>query len=153
MSPEKQQSLISTFPKLYRETSPEYRSSMNSGLSIGDGWYELVFQLSKDLESAAKSEKLDPDTDQWPAATQVKSKFGSLRFYCRTGNKKEQNYVYESFGEVISYRPFPTSSLLAELIKKAETSSKSICEECGKPGSMRATDWIKTLCEVCFSRN
>jgi hypothetical protein len=153
MSPEKQNTLITTFPRLYRETSSGFRSSMNSGFCIGDGWYELVFQLSKDLESVAKSENLDPDTDLWPAATQVKSKFGSLKFYCRTGNRREQNYVQESFGEVTSFRPFPTYNALAELIKVAEADSRLICEKCGSPGLIRSTDWIQTLCDECFKKS
>ena len=50
---------------------------------------------------------------------QIKEKFGGLRFYSTVG-----------MGDI-------------------EDQSYFICEECGKPGTLRDTGWWKTLCDEC----
>ncbi|WP_020167396.1 MULTISPECIES: hypothetical protein [Methylotenera] len=150
MSPDKQKNLILNFPKLYRKFNPNDLSLMNSALYVGDGWYDLLYRLSGSLENTAESEDIDPHSESWPAAMQVKSKFGSLKFYCRTGKKEEQNFVVEQFGEVISVRPLPSNAYMADLISIAEKDSKEICEECGEAGYLRTVKLIKTLCDSCY---
>jgi len=62
----------------------------------------------------------------YPRASQVKEKFGGLRFYMTHGTEE----VYA-------------------LISKAEALSCKTCEECGGPGEKRAGTWIRTLCINC----
>lgn len=57
-------------------------------------------------------------------ASQVKEKFGTLRFY------------YEGGDEYIS-----------GLVSMAESMSANTCEKCGKPGTQTNGGWITTLCE------
>jgi len=57
---------------------------------------------------------------------QVKEKFGGLRFYISYGTKEIQDRIY-----------------------KAEEESFKTCENCGKPGKLTGTYWIKTLCKEC----
>jgi hypothetical protein len=124
---------------------------MNSGFKVGDGWYDLIYRLSQQLEQCAETQRMDPSSEQWPAAIQVKSKFGTLKFYCRTG-KEKQNYSIETFGEIISIRPLPSNEHLANLILTAEKESKEICEDCGEKGSLRMIKFLKTLCDNCYKK-
>jgi hypothetical protein len=57
-------------------------------------------------------------------ATQVKEKFGGLRFYVSGGDEKTNAYIM--FAEAMSYK---------------------ICEVCGKPGRQRGSSWLVTLCD------
>jgi len=61
-----------------------------------------------------------------PRASQVKEKFGGLRFYMTCGTDE----IYD-------------------LTDKAEALSYKTCEECGKPGEERHGGWIRTLCDYC----
>lgn len=55
---------------------------------------------------------------------QVKEKFGGLRFYIGLGNDQ-----------------------IWDRIDEAERLSYKTCEECGKPGVLRASGWLKTHCD------
>lgn len=84
MSPHHTQQLYEAFPRLYRGRQlPASESSMSWGFECGDGWFDLIGNLSKAIEDNARSEGIDPQSDHWPEAVQVKNKFGSLRFHLR----------------------------------------------------------------------
>lgn len=74
--------------------------------------------------------KLDEETLKVPIATQVKEKFGGLRFYVSGASDKQYNYI--SFAESMSYRT---------------------CEECGAQGRLYTDGWHKTLCSVHALKN
>jgi hypothetical protein len=57
-------------------------------------------------------------------ATQVKEKFGGLRFYYSGGDE-----------------------LIDGVVRMAESMSDRTCEECGAPGTHTTGGWIQTLCE------
>ena len=59
-----------------------------------------------------------------PVASQVKEKFGGLRFYVNGATDKHWNYI--SFAENMSHRT---------------------CEVCGAPGKTYTDGWHQTLCE------
>ena len=65
-------------------------------------------------------------------ATQVKEKFGTLRFYADYGEDYEDE--------------------IEDLIHQAEVRSSKTCEECGQPGVTRPGGWIKTLCDDCVGK-
>jgi len=65
--------------------------------------------------------------DNLPAVSQVKEKYGTLRFY-----------MTHSFDEI------------EDLISEAETKSETTCEECGKPGNLSGDYWIKVRCKPCL---
>ena len=67
MDETKQSRLQSRFPMLYRDLGRN-DTSLFYGLGVGDGWFDLLWKLSEDLE------KLDPSL----VASQVKEKFGSV---------------------------------------------------------------------------
>ena len=79
---------------------------------VGHGWAKFINNLYD-----AKPRRV--------MVTQVKEKFGGLRFY-------------------ISGAP----EWYHDLIWHYELESKKVCEECGKPGKMRPDlGWIKTFCD------
>lgn len=61
---------------------------------------------------------------------QVKEKYGSLRLYCGQATLFTLGYI---------------SAL--------EDVSRYVCEECGKPGTLRTDGWYKTLCDECYEEN
>ena len=119
--------LCEKFPLLYADRKASMRTTcMCWGFSCGDGWFELIWDLSS---------KLEPLIEQWitenpehkdshPRASQVKEKFGSLRFYMSCGTDEMYN-----------------------LISEAESKSYQTCESCGKEGKLRRGGWISVLCD------
>jgi len=100
--------LIDTFPAIFAQ---------RFYFEVGDGWFELIYDLCKKLENTSRS----------PKASQVKEKFGGLKFY------------------VDDETPAQT-----KLISTAEKASYEICEKCGVPGDTKEetkVSWIKTRCK------
>lgn len=76
------QKLFEAFPLLYRGRNlPPSKSSMLWGLECGDGWFDLVWKLSKAIEDNARNAGLKPQSADWPEVAQVKNKLGSLQLY------------------------------------------------------------------------
>lgn len=93
-----------------------------------DGWRVLIAGLE------AKLKALSPDY----TISQVKEKFGGLRYYANPGDVDEE-----------------TSRQFYDLIRDAETKSYEICESCGQPGGLSRRGehgWYKTLCSTCSSK-
>jgi len=95
----------------------EFKKQYKKFFPVGNGWRPLVEKLVDDII------KIDPTIE----VTQVKEKFGGLRFYV-SGASDE---VYD-------------------LIEKAEKESYDICEECGtKENVTTKGSWLLTLCDKC----
>jgi len=120
MTPELVEKIYAVAPQLYKEKDwPPQKSLMAFGLAVGDGWYQLIFNLSVELEAR--------HSEEFPVtAIQVKEKYGGLRFY-------------------VGY----ASDEMQKLIDEAESASYTICEDCGAPGKASGNAWIRTLCEKC----
>ncbi|HPM74150.1 MAG TPA: hypothetical protein PLA71_00320 [Saccharofermentans sp.] len=111
--------LVNEFPILYSGASlPMDESLMCFGFECGNGWFKIIYDLSKKLEQYNSTH---PDSPV--VAMQVKEKYGALRFYAMGGCDA-------------------TFDLIEEACKLTET----ICEECGKPGGANSNGWISTLC-------
>jgi len=120
MKQELQQELVNKYPKLYKDYGGNPRETcLAFGFECGDGWYNIIADLSEKL---SKYEEI--------FATQVKEKFGSLRFYIGPCNKENWDEVYK-------------------LISEAESKSAETCEVCGKPGKTVGRQWLRTLCVEC----
>jgi hypothetical protein len=108
-----------------------YRNKLKYGLECGFGWFKLLDDLSSQLEELIKQYiKVNPDIDsnELPAACQVKEKFGRLRFYMDN-----------------------QTDVMQDLLDWAETTSGTKCELCGKRGSVRTLRrWIYCRCDKCF---
>ena len=113
--------LLKDFPKLYRQYNlPMTETCMCWGFDCEDGWFDLIYDLSQKLEI------VNPECE----ASQVKEKFGGLRFYTDSCNEEGH-----------------------KLIREYQAKSYTICEVCGKPGKLREDiGWIRTLCEKHYER-
>ena len=85
----------------------------------GDGWFALLDDLLSKLEALGEQIK----------ATQIKEKYGTLRFY-HTGG----------------------SDAADKIVSAAEDASANICETCGAPGKLRGQSWLYTACDACHSK-
>jgi len=83
---------------------------------VGDGWYNLILKLSKKLEALPEADDL--------VVTQVKEKFGGLRFYVSAATDTVHN-----------------------LIDAAEDKSRTLCEVCGGAGDIGGSSWTQVRCE------
>lgn len=118
--------LLDDFPWLYRNRN---ESSMQHGFVCGDGWFDLIYKLSQDIEAVARESGLSPDSPEWPLCRQVKEKLGSLRFVVFAVD--ERFGIYER---------------ISELRLAALNRSFQICEYCGQPGELITDGYIATLC-------
>lgn len=92
---------------------------------LGIGRWEGSKIIISQVEIDEARTKLDEETLKVPIATQVKEKFGGLRFYVSGASDEQYNYI--SFAESMSYRT---------------------CEECGAQGRLYTDGWHRTLCSV-----
>lgn len=114
--------LYDTF-KFYRPELSETVSLMCYGFSHGDGWFDIIWELSEKIQSYLE-EWMEPDelaksflTENPPInVSQVKEKFGALRYYVDTGDI-----------------PQDVEDKIERAIRDAERKTATTCEECGKP--------------------
>ena len=120
--------LFTKCPLLYTDKNASIQVSLIPfGFECDDGWYKILEDLSLKLEKLIEQYiKEYPEVEYPPRASQVKEKYGTLRFYM-SGETDE----------------------MSKLIDEAEKLSEKTCEECGEPGRLRGTSWIKTLCNEC----
>lgn len=107
--------LIERYPKLYRRCK---------AIDCGEGWFKIVDELSATLEDMIK--ELEEEFEETFYATQVKEKYGTLRFYMSQYMDK-----------------------MDAAIHKAEYLSSKACDICGKAGRLRGNHWVQTLCDKC----
>lgn len=120
MRKELDEKLCATYPEIFRDRkAPMTHTCMCWGFDIGDGWFRIVDDLCAALMIIAKREGVEP-----LVATQVKEKFGGLRFYVQRA-----------------------TDAMHEAINNAENESYRTCEECGKPGVIREGGWVLVRCD------
>ena len=150
MKDENREALLNEFPGIFvdRENGRRFH------FECGDGWYNLIYATCAAIRSYVNSENSDrdryfmirkrkedgeeilkwmepylegdiPEVMEYPQATQIKEKFGGLRFYTRKHDDRVQ-----------------------DMITVAEYLSEMTCEVCGAPGERRGGGWVKTLCDT-----
>jgi len=129
MKPELQNKLFEAYPSIFRQKDlPMTQTCMCWGIATGDGWYNILDSLCNQIQNHLEHnlrEDQDPTTIN-VEATQVKEKYGGLRFYYDGGDEFIEGLVW--MAEAISYRT---------------------CEECGSLGTPSNVGWIHTLCPPC----
>lgn len=131
MSPENDKQLCEKYPILYRDRNGSIQETcMAWGFSCGDGWLQIIDELSRELE------KFNSDGKERVVAAQVKEKFGGLRVYLWTDDlSKEEGLRVD------------------ELVSAAEERAGATCESCGKPSENKAVmGWYSTTCNECRSK-
>jgi formylmethanofuran dehydrogenase subunit E len=126
MSPENDAKLCERYPMLYADRHAGVRQSLMSfGFECGDGWFDIIDQMSAELEQLNRDlagEKI--------VADQIKEKWAVLRVYISA--------------------PSSVFDVAARIVRRAEQRSAAICEQCGAKGYVHdARGWVKTLCDKC----
>lgn len=125
MRNELDQKLCNDYPKLFAQRHlPMTETAMCWGFECGDGWYNILSSLCSNIQSHIDWKNKSPNKVKQVVVTQVKEKFGSLRFYYEGGD----DYI-------------------RGLVSMAESMSAITCENCGNPGSIRGRGWIYTACD------
>lgn len=121
--------LVNECPNLYRDRHADKSvTCMCWGFTCGDGWFDLIYEASKKIEAILVA--MPEEERKNFKASQVKEKFGTLRFYM-TGHNDS----------------------IEEIIDQAHERSTVTCEDCGKEGKLRGNRrWIVTLCDECDAK-
>lgn len=106
--------LLEAYPNLYKEL--KY-------FECGDGWYNLIEELSYKLEELILRYK-EFNSEYLPYAEQVKEKYGCLSFYMST-----------------------STCDMGELTHKARITSQRICEVCGEKGELIRDGYYRVRCQ------
>lgn len=154
MKTELQKKLLETYPqffqtkqKIYIGEKPmneelqelvnqkEMVSPIQFGFECGDGWYmllnELMGNIANHIENRNRFNREKNEPEVRVDITQIKEKFGGLRFYYNGGD----DYI-------------------DGMVTMAESLSYHICESCGTTKNIGYTKgWITTLCEDCWKSN
>jgi hypothetical protein len=140
MREELDKKLCEKYPKIFADRHKSMtQTAMCWGFDVGDGWYNIIDLLCANIQwhidetNKTRQLLLDknpynlpiPDEVQQVVASQVKEKFGGLRFYYNGGDDIVRALV--SFADTMSYRT---------------------CETCGSPGKRRGGGWIYTACDA-----
>lgn len=164
MNAENTKKLLKRFPHLYYQYYwPMTHTCMCWGFDCGDGWFDIIWQLSLAIEDELKLTKFKwllntlkvKFAEKWNllmwkfqpkfmckkvtvlgeyprfmmrvdhgfSVSQVKEKYGTLRFYC-SGNDR-----------------------VFQLTNLAERASELTCEQCGQYGKMRGHSWLYVACD------
>lgn len=126
----KLEDLIPKYPHVFSRT-PNYGFDW-FGFECHDGWHDLLEEAAIKLEPMITShlETVDSEDFYRPTTSQIKEKYGTLRWYV-TGYTDD----------------------MMNIINDTEDKSHHICEVCGKLGKLRhIRGWYSTLCEECTTR-
>ena len=154
MNQDNTQKLFKNFPRLYRraDAQEKHNAFMQWGFECDDGWFRLIYDLSAEIERAARMMGMDPESQDWPRTRQVKEKFGTLRYYVSTPGPDEDdinNMIWEQRNGLVSFRPVASIGSIRNLVEVAEAQSEHICVTCGLAGTLRTEGWWKVLCDSC----
>jgi hypothetical protein len=112
-----------------KQKYPKMFSEQYGGIEVQSGWWIIIDVLCKRIQAYIvwknnQNEFRGIDLVPQVVVTQIKEKFGELRFYYDGGDE----YVHG-------------------LVTMAEVWASSTCEVCGKQGTLRTGGWLKTLCD------
>lgn len=133
MNKELDNKLVEDFPLLYIDRHGDINNScMPFGFECCDGWEPLIRELSSKLEPLIQKwiDENPENKNFHPRASQVKEKFGGLRFYMDHA-----------------------TDAMFDLIEKAEEKSEIICEICGCDGTLVSINgYITCVCSKCHEK-
>lgn len=132
MTPENTQRLCQKFPKIFPKLDSNQSESVTFWFECGDGWYNIIDSLCGNIQNYIDWKSKEPKISEKEieslqvVATQIKEKFGTLRFYADGGN-----------------------DVTDALIGLAESFSSHTCEGCGNVGKTYNNGWVRTHCDNC----
>jgi len=108
--------LEAKYPKMFGEPY--------GGVAVGAGWRPVISNLCANIQHYLNWKNRTSEQVPQVVVTQIKEKFGGLRFYYDGGDEH-----------------------IAGMVTMAEAWAGNTCETCGKPGEQRSGGWIRTLCD------
>ena len=131
MKQELDEYLCKVFPKIFAERNlPMQETAMCWGFDCGDGWFNIINQLCQNIQHHIDWKNKEKEVVAQVVVSQVKEKYGTLRFYMTVESKE-----------------------MSSLIREAEEKSSTTCEVCGEQGEIRndcgwkGGRWFKTMCD------
>ena len=124
MRKELDEALCAKYPDIFKDRYGDMRETAMCWGFPGDGWYNIIDSLCATIKNREYNLKLNKKEYVPVVATQVKEKYGSLRFYYDGGD----DYIDGA-------------------VAFAEYMSEMTCEKCGKPGKLRGRSWMYTACD------
>lgn len=133
------------------------------GCECSGGWYNLIHDLCQEITGKYAEYQLPVDI----VVLQVKEKFSALRFYYEYEDTPcaLQALDFIGGGTSIRFNPEhseePKQSLrkeIAEIVRKYEKKSASVCEVCGADNAERRNIstkhyYVKTVCDKCYDEH
>lgn len=137
MSPKLELQLKEKYPKILKDMYGDMmKTCMHFGIETGDGWYDLLDSLMHNIQWYCDK----PEKNVQLVASQIKTKFGDLRFYFDLHSKYGDEFDYVTNKN--DYEVFHA------LIRYAEDLSAVTCEVCGNKGETFRTGWHGTYCTL-----
>ncbi|MET4278542.1 MULTISPECIES: hypothetical protein [unclassified Bradyrhizobium] len=115
--------LVESYPDLFHPAGDPLTAE--GWPAVDDGWRDLLERACARIRKAVRA-----DGGSF-RATQIKEKFGSLRFYYRIRDLSPR-----------------AAARVQEAIDLAEARSATTCEVCGERGFLRAGGWLATRCDA-----
>lgn len=155
MNEENKQRLCRTFPGLYvrkvsdaemsilkaphhaelvaRLEAEWHLTNMRFGFAVGDGWADLVFEISEGVTALCAVHGLKADADK------VEEKSGMLRMH----------FNFDDLDGVPAEFTHPCVAEIRKYVKSMCERSAEICYFCGGHGTMRRDGWHHPACDAC----
>lgn len=126
MSDNFQEEMIEKYPHVFARKAHNLQPFSMFGIECGKGWYPILNQLFACINNHLRwvNRNKSEEAKLVFTLTQVKEKYGTLRFYYDGGD-----------------------AVIDGMERMAEAMSAVTCETCGNPGKMRGNTWFYTACE------
>jgi hypothetical protein len=126
MNEELDNELCKKYPKIFVNRYGDMReTAMCWGFECGDGWFNILDSMCRLIQHHIDWKNRSGNIVDQVVATQVKEKFGTLRFYYDGGDE-----------------------YIRGVTALAESMSGAICETCGNPGKLHGSSWYYTACDL-----
>ena len=112
------------FSTKMERTYPKMFEGKYGGFAVGAGWYPILETLCANIQSHIDWRVKQGKDIAQVEVSQIKEKFGGLRFYYSGGDDE-----------------------ISGMVRMAEAWADIACEECGAAGTRRSGGWIRTLCD------
>lgn len=112
------------FVKRMEEKFPKMLGGQYGGFAIGEGWFHIIESLMDNIQHHIDWKNRESEVVPQVVVTQIKEKFGGLRFYYDGGDDE-----------------------ISGMVRMAEAWADHSCETCGNKGERRSGGWIRTLCD------
>ena len=183
MKKELDDKLVGEFPLLYKDRNASMQvTAMCWGFACGDGWFDIIWDLSSKLEPVIKKYiKDNPNSAECVTCGCKKDRhYGSQTdnvgkclaihtdpdseelppgnyhaCFCEKydGHYPKAAQVKEKYGDLCFYMTLYTDEIRS-LIRAAVKLSQKTCESCGNPGEESFKNgWVSTLCESCYEKS